>query len=294
MAEEYIYIVNPKAGKLSIAKKKKIIASITPGSNPTIIFSKSLKDASLRAHEFFSQDYFVVACGGDGFVNTIAQKAIECGGRMGVLPFGRGNDFARSLNLDKLEQAILAIKNGKFEKARYLRVETKEGKRIALTNAGAGLLSEAAYRASRIPILKGSLLYVVAALLSFINLKCHNYTFTYSKKEISMDALIIAVAVSQYTGGGMFIAPEAHKFRDKLNLLYASKLSRLKAVSLLIKVFSGTHILHESVTNKHVERISIKTNSSNKWSSIVSGDGEYLGSLPAKISLGKDPLYVAR
>ena len=79
----------------------------------------------------FSQDYFVVACGGDGFVNTIAQKAIECGGRMGS-SFGRGNDFARSLNLDKLEQAILAIKNGKFEKARYLRVETKEGKRIAL------------------------------------------------------------------------------------------------------------------------------------------------------------------
>ena len=109
-----------------------------------------------------------------------------------------------------------------------------------------------------------------------------------------MDALIIAGAVSQYTGGGMFIAPESHKFKDKLNLLYASKLSRLKAVSLLIKVFSGTHILHESVTNKHVERISIKTNSSNKWSSIVSGDGEYLGSLPAKISLGKDPLYVAR
>ena len=95
MAEKYIYIVNPKAGKLSIAKKKKIIASITPGSNPTIIFSKSLKDASLRTHEFFSQDYFVVACGGDGFVNTIAQKAIECGGRMGVLPFGRGNDFDR-------------------------------------------------------------------------------------------------------------------------------------------------------------------------------------------------------
>ena len=48
----------------------------------------------------------------------------------------------------------------------------------------------------------------------------------------------ISRGCSEYTGGGMYIAPDAKKFRDKLNLLFAKKLSRLQAVKLLIMVFS--------------------------------------------------------
>ena len=110
---------------------------------------------------------------------------------------------------------------------------------------------------------------------------------------MEMENLILAGAASQYTGGGMYIAPDAKKFRNKFNLLFAKKLSRIQALILLIKVFSGRHIFHRSVTNTHVGSVKIESHSSDQWSSLVSGDGEYLGDLPVTIHLGIKPLKIA-
>ena len=293
MRKKIVYIVNPVAGKLSQKNKKRVIDSIVPRSNPEIIFSRSLEDAGEKASEFMSRRYLVVACGGDGFINIIAQKAIDCSCKMAILPFGRGNDFARSLNLHTLDKAVDAIRTGNFKSVSYLSVVFSNNSRISLTNAGVGLLSEASFRASKIPVLKGSLLYASAALISFINLKSHRYVVTSDAKKMEMENLILAGAASQYTGGGMYIAPDAKKFRDKLNLLFAKKLSRIQAIILLIKVFSGSHIFHNAVTNTHVGSVKIESLSSDRWSSIVSGDGEHLGDLPVTIHLGRKPLKIA-
>ena len=293
MRKKIVYIVNPIAGKLSQKNKKRVIDSIDPRSNPEIIFSRSLEDAGEKASEFMSRRYLVVACGGDGFINIIAQKAIDCSCKMAILPFGRGNDFARSLNLHTLDKAVDAIRTGNFKSVSYLSVVFSNNSRISLTNAGVGLLSEASFRASKIPVLKGSLLYASAALISFINLKSHRYVVTSDAKKMEMENLILAGAASQYTGGGMYIAPDAKKFRNKLNLLFAKKLSRIQAIILLIKVFSGSHIFHNAVTNTHVGSVKIESLSSDRWSSIVSGDGEHLGDLPVTIHLGRKPLKIA-
>tara|TARA_A100000164_G_scaffold97364_1_gene84571 strand:+ start:227 stop:1111 length:885 start_codon:yes stop_codon:yes gene_type:complete len=293
MRKKIVYIVNPVAGKLSQKNKKRVIDSIDPRSNPEIIFSRSLEDAGEKASEFMSRRYLVVACGGDGFINIIAQKAIGCSCKMAILPFGRGNDFARSLNLHTLDKAVDAIRTSNFKSVSYLNVVFSNNSRISLTNAGVGLLSEASFRASKIPVLKGSLLYASAALISFINLKSHRYVVTTDAQKMEMENLILAGAASQYTGGGMYIAPDAKKFRDKLNLLFAKKLSRIQAIILLIKVFSGSHIFHNAVTNTHVGSVKIESLSSDRWSSIVSGDGEHLGDLPVTIHLGRKPLKIA-
>ena len=285
--------MNPISGKLSKKKKIRVIENIDPSTKPEIIFSQSLEDAGKKAQEFMLKKYLVVACGGDGFINIIAQKAIDYACNMALLPFGRGNDFARSLDLDTLEKAIDAIRGRNFKSVRYLNVVFSDNNRISLTNAGVGLLSEASFRASQIPVLKGPLLYASAALISFINLKSHKYVVTTESQKMEMNNLILAGAASEYTGGGMYIAPDAKKFRDKLNLLFAKKLSRLQAVKLLIKVFSGRHIFHHAVTNTHVQSVKIESLTSDKWSSIVSGDGEYLGELPVTIHLGKKALKIA-
>ena len=294
MKENIVYIVNPISGKLSKKKKIRVIENIDPSTKPEIIFSQSLEDAGKKAQEFMLKKYLVVACGGDGFINTIAQKAIDYACNMALLPFGRGHDFARSLDLDILEKAIDAIRRRNFKSVRYLNLVFSDNSRISLTNAGVGLLSEASFRASQIPVLKGPLLYASAALISFINLKSHKYVVTTESQKIEMNNLILAGAASEYTGGGMYIAPDAKKFRDKLNLLFAKKLSRLQAVKLLIMVFSGRHIFHHEVTNTHVRSVKIESLNSDKWSSIVSGDGEYLGELPVTIHLGKKALEIAR
>ena len=293
MKENIVYIVNPESGKLSKTKKIRVIENIDPCTKPEIIFSQSAEDAGKKAQEFMMRKYFIVACGGDGFINLIAQKAIDCSCNMAILPFGRGNDFARSLDIGTLEKAIDAIRRRNFKSVRYLKVVFADNSRISLTNAGVGLLSEASFRASQIPVLKGPLLYASAALLSFINLKSHKYVVTTESQKMEMKNLILAGAASEYTGGGMDFSPGSKKVRSQINLFFSKKLKRLQAVKLLIKVFSGRHIFHHAVTNTHVRSVKIESLTSDKWSSIVSGDGEYLGELPVTIHLGKKALKIA-
>ncbi len=288
--EKVVFLVNPKAGKLSIKQKKKVISKIHSNKKPDIIFTKTSEESSSLARYYMKRKALVIACGGDGMINLIAQQAIETSSIIGILPFGRGNDFARSLGINSMKKAIKNLKGDKVSNCRYLNLQFSNSKKIALTCAGVGLLSEAAYRATKIPLLKGSLLYALSALICFINLKNHCYSLTVNGKTKKQEALILAGAASPYTGGGMFIAPDANKKKNELNLLFANGLNRLSAVKLLLKVFSGSHIKHPSVSNTHTKSFQIDTNSTNKWSTIVSGDGEYLGELPVKISLGTKPL----
>jgi len=287
-----LFVVNPVSGKLSIKKKISLIKSVVQNNNSKIVVTRSPEESIEKSKDAMLNDRLVIACGGDGLQNMVAEQAIKTGGTMAVFPMGRGNDFAASLNVKNATDVKEALVSGIVHKARYLKVEFDEYTKVCLTCAGVGLLSEAAFRASKIPILKGSLLYAVATLLSFINLHNHDYKLLIGGKEKEDSFLIIAGAASPYTGGGMFIAPEAFKEDGNVNLLSAKKVKRLQAVKLLSQVFSGTHINNSNVINSHVSGFEINTQSTHTWARLVYGDGEYLGNLPVKINIGQDPLNV--
>ena len=287
-----IFLVNPIAGKLSLNNKIKTIKNITEGTGAEILVSKSIENAIHIAKESMRENKIVVACGGDGLQNLVAQQSIENNGIMAILPFGRGNDFASSLSINSVNDLIQSFSFPKLINARYVKIMFNNHYRISLTCAGVGLLSEAAYRAEKIPILKGMLLYSVAAILSFIFLKNHKYIVEFDEMTIEEELLILAGAASQYTGGGMHIAPDALKVKEMVNLLYSRKVNRFQAFNLLLGVFSGSHLKHSKVINIHTARLLVSTQSDSPWAPLVYGDGEYLGDLPVEISLGKKPLRV--
>ena len=256
------------------------------------MISDSVDDAISKCKNFMINNRIVVACGGDGFQNIIAHQAIKNKGIMAILPFGRGNDFANSLNIKSSRDLINSFLYPKLFNARYLDVKFDKYSRISLTCAGVGLLSEAAFRASKIPILRGMPLYTIATLISFINLKNHKYNILYNNNVVNEELLILATAASKYTGGGMLIAPDALKEEKKINLLFAQKANHFDAFNLLMKVFSGQHLHHQLVKSSHVKCVKISTSSKNSWASLVYGDGEFLGNLPVSTSLGNEKLLV--
>ena len=106
------------------------------------------------------------------------------------------------------------------------------------------------------------------------------------------ELLIFAGAASEYTGGGIFMAPEARKDPARMNVLFAKSVNRGAAIRLLAKALSGKHLAHEKVTSSFFSRCRIETETDNFWSSLVYGDGEYLGVLPVSLSVGNRPLNV--
>ena len=288
-----LFIVNSKAGKLNNREKLNQINYCCSYQQFDVCFTKSPAETENLSKIAFKENRLVIACGGDGVVNLVANQAVKCNGTMSILPLGRGNDFAKSIGILLPKDLKRALEEPKVMKSRYLALSFNDFNKICLTSAGVGLLSEAAFRASKMPILQGGLLYAVSALACFANLKTHYYEIKSAEKTVLHEPLVIIVAASTpFAGGGMFIAPEAGKERDKLNLLYAGKVSRIEAIGLLKKVFSGKHLNHKKVTNLHLNDIYINTKEKTFWAPLVYGDGEYLGNLPVKISVGEKPLNI--
>jgi diacylglycerol kinase family enzyme len=70
-------------------------------------------DLAARARQAAARGDILVAAGGDGTVNAVANVAVEAHATMGVLPMGTLNHFAKDLGIPlDLEQAVAAISAG--------------------------------------------------------------------------------------------------------------------------------------------------------------------------------------
>jgi diacylglycerol kinase family enzyme len=94
--------------------------------------------------EAVSEGRIVVAAGGDGTVNAVAQQVV---GRstMAVLPAGTLNHFARDLGVEDLDTAIDALKAGRVRAIDVGRI----GDRYFVNNAGIGIYPEMVYERQR-------------------------------------------------------------------------------------------------------------------------------------------------
>jgi diacylglycerol kinase family enzyme len=288
----YLFLINPGAGGTRLPRKANIVARLSNGLNAETRISTSQGHASEIARAAMREGRIVVACGGDGLQNIVAQQAVETGGVMSVLPIGRGNDFGASLRICTIEDTAAALRRGQIQTARYIDLQFDGHSRICLTCAGVGLLSDASARAMTLPLLRGQILYAVAALISMARLTSRRYSITLDGRETSRDLLIMVGAASEYTGGGIPIAPQARSGAARLNILWAERLGRLATVKLLLRALTGKHIDHDAVTSGFFEWCRIAREPDGSPAPMVFGDGELLGLLPVTMTLGPKPLHV--
>ncbi|WP_205123602.1 diacylglycerol/lipid kinase family protein [Cognatilysobacter lacus] len=89
----------------------------------------------------------IIAAGGDGTVNAVAQRTVEAGVPLGVLPSGTLNHFAGDLGLpDSLEEAAAVIARGH---ERTVDVGEVNGK-LFLNNASLGLYASMVVQRERL------------------------------------------------------------------------------------------------------------------------------------------------
>ena len=287
------FIVNPLSGKLTQSEKVKILKRYFNAQNSEIIICNSRIETANKTRQEVKKGSLIVACGGDGTINLIASEVIRSKGIMAVCPMGRGNDFAKNIGITSFEKAANAFFEKKCGEVKYLTLNFENNcEGIGLTCAGVGMLSTAAFRATQIPILKGKLLYLTAAIISLFKLRTYIYKLKMDEKSLKFNSIIIVVAAGAYTGGGLPIAPEANAHKNKLNLLVANSIGKLKALGLIRKVITGNHLSDPAVESRFGQSFKITTDSADKYGKYVYADGEYLGDTPVKISIGKEPLKV--
>jgi diacylglycerol kinase (ATP) len=119
--QPYLFILNPNSGT-SIGKRTEVLQSTINafakkhGSHAKILFTEERAHAtSLVKENLQTEDWkAIVAVGGDGTVNEVAQPLVGLETPIGIIPLGSGNGLARHLGLPlTLEAALKRLFEGK-------------------------------------------------------------------------------------------------------------------------------------------------------------------------------------
>ena len=91
--------MNPGAGRRHGARELARLRDALEARSIAAHTTASAAEGLAVAGDAFARGDGVLACGGDGTVQVLAQCAAEADGLLGVIPVGAGNDFARGLGL---------------------------------------------------------------------------------------------------------------------------------------------------------------------------------------------------
>jgi len=219
-----------------------------------------------------------VVLSGDGLVGAVAAAlSYEPGATMGVLPGGRGNDFARvaGIPLDALE-ACATIRDGV---AVPFDLGEGNGERF-LGIASFGFDSDANTLANAAPRWLGALAYPYAALRALLGWKHARYTVDVDGDRRTFSGWSVGAANSKAYGGGMYVAPDADLHDGQLDVVLLTETSKLAFLTRVFpRVFKGTHVQLDDV---HALRGREARFAADR-PFVVFADGDPLGELPMTI-----------
>ena len=217
----------------------------------------------------------VVTLSGDGMLGAVAGALREVpGATVGVLPGGRGNDFARVVGIPlDAEAACEVIANGV---ARPIDLGLA-GETPYIGVASLGFDSEANRIANEAPARLGALVYVYGALRALASWKQTGFSVEVDGEAVRFVGWGVAMANSKAYGGGMFVAPDAELDDGALDVVYLERTSKATFMrKVLPKVFKGEHVHEPSV---HVLRgAEVRIDADRPF--MVYADGDPVGELP--------------
>ena len=254
-------------------------------------------DARRFAHAAVATGYDVIAAaGGDGTVNEVLNGIVdEPGGfaktRLGVLPLGTVNVFARELKIPlKLEHAWQVLKRGRETKIDLGRADFlddgKSQSRYFMQLGGAGLDARAIELVSwKLKKSAGPVAYVVAG---FQALAERQPQITVSADGQKIAGELALFGNGKLYGGSFHIFPEAHLGNGLLDACVFPRVN----VPTLLRLAPG-FLMRQKLSEHRVRRLRAeKFDVTSDIPAAFELDGEWIGSLPATFSIAPQKLRV--
>jgi len=303
---KHIFVINPNAGKKGTAEKleaKILQAGEKLGCQVEIYETKAARDGEAYVKSVCeSKDPDEVirfyACGGDGAVHEIANGVYGYENvEMGCIPIGTGNDYIRNFGTKEDFMNIENQLKGQAVDCDLIRyVETLDGKasapRYCANMHNVGFDANAAdmtAKVKKLPLIDGSLAYIVAVAIMFIKKKGANLRIEFDDGEVFDDKLLLmAIANGCFCGGGWKSNPVAELDDGIMDIGLIRDIPRRKFPALLPKYQKGTHFeakgIEEILIYKKSKKLTIHANGESMR---LCTDGEI--SLADKVTLEMVP-----
>ncbi len=186
-----------------------------------------------------------VAMGGDGLIGAVAGELRGGDAVLGVIPGGRGNDFARKLGIGPdVERACDVLATGSERVVDVADV----GGRTYLGIASAGFDSDVQVIANATKLPLGELVYLYATLRALRGWRSAHWEVVVDGQAHGFDGYSVAVANSGVFGGGMYLVPDAALDDGLLDVVFTRAAPKRRFLANLPRVFKGTHVKDPSIT----------------------------------------------
>lgn len=224
----------------------------------------------------------VVACGGDGLFHEII-NATKGTTTLGLIPQGSGNDFARSTGIPlDLDAAVAVLAQGHTRSLDLIRLRGEGNERLVACIASVGFDSVSNELANRIPVLSGSALYTVAALVTLLRWRSVGFRLEIDGAEaelVDTRGWFISAGNTTSYGGGMQVCPDADPSDGLVDVTMLGDVSRLGFLKVFPKLFDGTFAGQPPVRSWRTTRLHISADQPLP----VYADGERFGMLPVTV-----------
>ena len=273
-------ILNPSAG--SVRELDDLVKQIEQLPDAAVqMTTKAGSAARLARTALRNGCKMIVAAGGDGTLNEVINGIQENSGqtRVGLIPLGTGNDFARTLGMPTaLETALEVLRAGHSRAIDLVRVTSDKVRYFLNVSAGgfSGLVDE-----KLTPEMKktwGPLAYLRSAAAALPELRAYRTTLAFENTEsLTLDLYNVVVANGRYVAGGTLIAPEASIDDGMLDIILIPKGSAAELALLAAQVVVGAHLSSEAVVFRRAAKLTVNSKP-GMWFNV---DGELVGNEPA-------------
>lgn len=182
----------------------------------------------------------VVAVGGDGTMNEVAQALLRTPAALALVPCGSGNGLALHLGLPTSLARALALVAHSQTTARVAAIDTGSANGFPFFNAmGLGLDADVSRRFNTLTH-RGLPAYVRTAFAALRSLRTEHVTISGAGQREALDVILVAVANSDQYGNHARIAPGARVDDGALDLVAVRPVGFSGATALAARLFLGS------------------------------------------------------
>ncbi|NNE27788.1 MAG: diacylglycerol kinase family lipid kinase [Saprospiraceae bacterium] len=169
----------------------------------------------------------VVACGGDGTVNEVAQSLVDTQSILGILPGGSGNGFAMHIGWGRnIKKALRKLGQAETKVIDSCTVNNK----FFLNLAGVGFDALIAYKADS-GTKRGLQMYLGMISKEMLKFKAEKFHVKIDDETIEGNFTTIAVANAAMYGYNFTIAPSADLTDGFLDIVFVHEAPLLRTIS---------------------------------------------------------------
>ena len=296
-----VFLVNPAAANGSTGRRWPELARRAAAlglQGETLVSERPGHLAELAAEAAAAGATAIVVVGGDGTVHEVVDGLARAGAsdrvELGLIPFGTGRDFARSLRIPRrLDDALEVVRGGRVRTVDIGRATyaSDNGEAVAhfANFAGAGISGAIADRANRTTkAFGGRLSFIWATLAVFTRWQPTEMTVEIDGERREVLLLEALAMNGDYTAGGMWVAPEASLEDGTFDVVLIGDFSKAEFTTTFPKIYRGTHVSHAKV--EIVRARELRVDAPSPLPIVL--DGEQPGTTPVRFEVVPGALRV--